>query len=483
MVHQRTSVALTIFLLTIFAFGSVREAKAVDNSNASPFNMHLQFEVFSTDLKTETVYTSNYELLLKAQDSNTPNFTAVICKPSFDEAVTFLSSNETGTNQIDDYLKISEQKQVEVNRWFFNPIRYLPPFGSPYDHFEISFLLAVNMSIRLDVNDTWFIMPLSMQGDWSFDEHPPVVKLAGMPDNQTLIGHGLNPDKFYRQNGNNMTDFYLITETFSFPYMQSLRTTIAYSIPPLSILLVAVLSVVRFKRMKRSDFLTLYLSAGLFAFAFLVSFYQYAPSKILTWQEVFLYVDFFFVTALAILAILFRKDEEPSHDNKEQRLTHATSRGLNVLEDKTDSGIQVLLSEISVRENSTLVISTVGASASLATLALLTQSGNINRMDLAWMALLFSIVSFLYREITIWSVERQDYIELKKHLTSRRGKLGSKQKGFIFVRMCFVRFLLLIPLATWFLVISPGQLFIPAILLICGVGFFSFFEYWLRYDF
>jgi hypothetical protein len=235
--------------------------------------------------------------------------------------------------------------------------------------------------------------------------------------------------------------------------------------------------------MKRSDFLTLYLSAGLFAFAFLVSFYQYAPSKILTWQEILLYIDFFFVTILAILAILFRTDEAtPSKGGEEQQSSHTARRHSNTVQDKTDSDIQVLLAEISTRENSTLVISTVGASASLAILALVTQSENINRMDLAWMALLFSIVSFLYREVTIWSVERQDYAELNRHLTSRGGKLRRRQRSFIVARMCLVRFLLLIPIATWLLVICPGQPAISAVSLICGVGFFSLFEYWLRYD-
>jgi hypothetical protein len=483
MLNLKLAILTAVLLVIIVVSGSTHGAEANDDPQAPAFFMHLQFEVFSIDLKTETVYTSNYEFLLKARDPNTPNFTAVILKPSYYEAGTYLSGNDTGTSQIYDYLKINEPQSLEVNRWSLTRIQPLPPLGSPFDHFELSFLIAVNMSTRLELNDTWFIMPLSMQGDWSHGEQPPIVKLANFPDNQTLIAHGLNPDKFFQHNGENMTDFYLITETFTFPYMQSLRITVAYSIPSISILFVGLFSLSQFKRMKRSDFLTLYLGAGLFAFTFLVSFYQYAPSKVLTWQEIFLYVDFFFVTALAILAILFRKDGESSKNKEDkQRPKQAASSDTNAIPEKKDLDTQVLLAQISARENSTLVISTVAASASLAILAFVVQNGNVTRLDLAWIALLFSIAGFLYREVTIWSVEREDYAILNDEVPSYRRNLNRRQKAFVFARMCLVRFLLLLPLTTWLLIMCPSQPVMSAVAMVSGVGFFSLLEYCLRYD-
>lgn len=478
---KKPLLVIAVFSLIILSSSSVYKVKALDDSNSPPFFLRLQFEIFSIDLKTETAYTSNYEFLLKARDPSVSNFTAVILKPNFDEAVLHYSGNETGTNQIYDYLKIGEPKPLEVNRWFLTRKLSWPLLGSPFDRFELSFLMAVNMSTRLELNDTWFVMPVSLQGDWEYQEHPLVIKLAELPDNQTLIAHGLNPDKFYRQNGNYMTDFYLITETLSFKYIQSLRIAIAYSLPSISILFVASFSAYRFKRLRRRDFLTLYLSAGLFAFTFLVSFYEYAPSKILTWQEVLLYVAFAFVSVLAIVAVVFKREESSKNDDEEQTTKPAARMEFGGISDNKSQSVQVLLAEISARENSTLVISTVAASASLAILAIVVQSGDVSSPDLAGIALLFSIIGFLYREVTILSVEREDYIALNKHRESLKRSLSHTQKGFILARMYCVRFLLLMPVAAWSLIMSFGGVVAPAIMLACVSGFFSLLEYYIRY--
>lgn len=482
MVHiKKTALLVAIFSLIILSSSFAFKAKALDDSHSPPFFLRLQFEIFSIDLKTETVYTSNYEFLLKARDPDVSNFTVVIAKPNLDEAVVHLSGNETGTSQIYDYLKIGEPKPLEVNRWFFTRKLSWPLLGSPFDRFELSFLMAVNMSTRLDLNDTWFVMPVSMQGDWEYEEHPLVIKLAGLPDNQTLLAHGLNPDKIYRQNGNSMTDFYLITETLSFSHIQSVRIAIAYSFPSISILFVAAFSVYRFNRLRRRDFLTLYLSAGLFAFTFLVSFYAYAPSKILTWQEILLYVDFIFVSILAIVAVVFKREECSRNNDEERRKPQSVRMELGGVSENKSQKVQVLVAEISARENSTLVISTVAASASLAIMSVVVQNGNVSRPELGGIALLFSIVGFLYREVTILSVERQDYIELDKHLGFLKRRSNHTQKMFILARMYSVRVLLLIPMVAWSLIMSPGELVVPVIILTCVSGIFTFLEYYRRY--
>ena len=479
--HIKKALLLVVLFLFISLSASFHEAKALDGSNSPPFFLRLQFQIFSIDLKTETVYTSNYEFLLKARDSDVSNFSAVILKPNLDEAVLHLSGNETGTSQIYDYLKIGEPKPLEVNRWFLTRKLYWPLLGSPFDRFELSFLMAVNMSTRLELNDTWFVMPVSMQGDWEYEEHPLVIKLAGLPGNQTLVAHGLNPDKFYRQNGDSMTDFYLITETFSFSSVQSLRIAIAYSFPSISILIVAAFSVYRFNRLRRRDFLTLYLSAGLFAFTFLVSFYEYAPSMIQTWQEILLYVDFIFVSVLAIVAVLLKSEEYSKNNNGVQATQPTVKMEPSGKSDDQSQSINLLLAEISARENSTLVISTVAASASLAILAIAAHEGYTSRPELTWIALLFSIVGFLYRDMTILSVERLDYITLRKHLGLLERRLNYTQKFFILARMYFVRLLLVIPMATWSLVLNPLEFIVPAIILTCVSGFFTVIEYSVRY--
>lgn len=183
-------------------------------------------------------------------------------------------------------------------------------------------LIAVNMSTELNFGDGTVFMPVYLRGEWVWSADIRAEKLAAMPSNQTLTSLGLSPEKFYAWRCNNMSDFYLFTVNLNSPFMNSMRTTIAFFLPSMAILAVLAVAFVKRKSVKRTDFLAIFVGAGLFTLSFLVSFYQYAPPDVFTWQEVFLIVDFAFAASLAVYSIV-RGDESESdsgHKTRTQKL-------------------------------------------------------------------------------------------------------------------------------------------------------------------
>jgi hypothetical protein len=303
-------------LSVALGFGSILNVRAADQTPASSFNMSLQFQVYSIDLKTEVLYSKYYSFLMWTNDPDVHSFEAVMLRPEYNEAIRFLSYNESGHQQIYEEIETDPEKVSVPWQWKLNPKRSFI-LGTSFDSYELSFLITINMSTRLGLNDTWFIMPVYMRGDWVWNEQPTIKKLSDVPSNKTLISLGLSPEKFFQYHCNNMTDFYLITESFSFPPMQSWRITIAYLLPSIAILVVLIIATIRFRKMKRSDFLSLYLGAGLFTISFLVLSYQYAPYKLWSWQEILFLLDFAFATGLVICA-LWKKGEEFSGGSDKQ---------------------------------------------------------------------------------------------------------------------------------------------------------------------
>lgn len=476
-------VVIFIILMPVIA----PKVEAAENADGYHFIMNLQFEIYSIDLKTETIYSSNYNLLFKAESPDTPNFTAVILKPHFYQAIRTQSSNDTGTNQVRDYVEITDPKLLAINRWYLNPRRLLPPYGSPFDYYELSFLIAVNMSTQLVLNDTWFIMPISMQGDWQWEEKPHIQKLDGIPSNETLLIHGLSSEMFYDKGGQEMTDFYLVTETFRFPEMHSMRIFLLYLFPSIGILLILGFSLYRSSRLSRSDFLTIYLGTALFILSFLVSFYQFAPSKVLTWQEIIFYLDFTISTLVTIGAILLKKEKQQSENKTPQEKSKPDiSNSPDKPAEKMDWRVQRMISEISSRENSTLVVATLAASVSLSILAFALQLISSRLFDVTMiMGLLFAVFGFSYREVTILGVDTKDYDTLNEYAPSLRGDPTRRQKAINFLRMFLIRFVLLIPVAAWLLFKYDLGVswMIPACIIIGFVSsLFSALEYALRYD-
>jgi len=97
---RKVLLLILVFLSIALAHGTTRDIKAADETNSYSFYMELQFEIYSIDLKMETVYSSNYYFLMKAQTPDVPNFKAVILKPWFHEAMIHESKNVSGTLQV-----------------------------------------------------------------------------------------------------------------------------------------------------------------------------------------------------------------------------------------------------------------------------------------------------------------------------------------------------------------------------------------------
>jgi hypothetical protein len=299
-------------VLGVVALGKTASVKATDNASAPFFNMTMQLNVYSIDIKTETLYSQYYDFHMWTSDPAVPSFEVVILQPDYYGGWEMASSNVSGNQQVSHAIN-SDRPDVNAWRWNLNPIR---PFilGTPWDQYEISFLIAVNTSTQLNINNGFVWMPAYLQGEWAYSEDIASQKLAARPSNQTLTSVGLSPQKFYQYGLDTMTDFYLFKVTLSYPSMNSWRTSIAFFLPSMAILAVLTVATIKRNRLKRADFLAIFVGAGLFTLSFLVSFYQYAPPDIFTWEELFLIVDFVFATSLAVYS-LCRREKEDYHDN------------------------------------------------------------------------------------------------------------------------------------------------------------------------
>jgi len=474
---------LLVLLCLALVLSIIQIANASEETKNPSFGLDFQFQVFTIDLKTEVVYSSNYYARMWTSEPAVKGFEAVMLRPDYNDGIRFLSGNVSGNQQIYEQIQTDPAKVSTPWEWRLNAKRFL--LGSPFDHYELSFLIAVNMSITLDINNTWVIVPFSMRGDWSWDEHPMVRELAEPPDNQTLASLGLSSQRFYQYGCENMADFYLITITFSFPTMYSTRIAIAYLLPSMTILLVLAVASARFKRLSISDFLTLYLGAGLFILSFVVSFYQYAPSKVLTWQEAIFYFDFLFVTGLVVAALKGKKSTKDAGNSAGTEPADPKNKG--DMSDKEQLRVQRLISQLSSRESSTLIVSTIAASVSLAILAVVMQSMNGPLSDSAFViGVAFSFIGFVYREATVFFVDPGDYNVLKLSALPLTPSSRSREAA-IFSRMFMVRFLLLMPIAAWLEVRLPPEsqssMWAVSITILCGVAFaLSVVEHFHRND-
>jgi len=106
-----------------------------------------------------------------------------------------------------------------------------------------------------------------------------------------------------------------------------------------------------------------------------------------------------------------------------------------------------LQDRVNARENSTLVFSTVVASASLVVLAVVLQDFNLNILKTQpWIkdvGLMFSLLGPLYREITIFTIDYLDYKKMPKQ---------NYPFWVTLPRMVIVRFFLFLPTVAWFII-------------------------------
>lgn len=127
--------------------------------------------------------------------------------------------------------------------------------------------------------------------------------------------------------------------------------------------------------------------------------------------------------------------------------------------------IEKLLGEINSQVSSTLVLSTVASSLSLAILTTLANKPFDERFNWGFLASLFAFLGFLYRELTIHCSLIDRYRTLNQKLSIRKDE--SSHSFPAFVRMTIVRFFLLLPLVVFFLLVVPSCVFI------FGIGIFA----------
>lgn len=193
--------------------------------------------------------------------------------------------------------------------------------------------------------------------------------------------------------------------------------------------------------------------------------------------------------ARILRAVTSHMRDKPSLNENDEKEESKPERGKGVkaLPGKEELRLQRLISELSSRENSTLVFSTIAASASLAIIALLWESTMTEWFDLAfWMGLLFSLAGFLYREATILGIDIEDYKILNLSVPTLRERSNKRVRTLNFFRMFIIRLFLLIPIGTWILVRFLGQTTGWMVLTYITLGgiafFFSLYEYDIKYD-
>ncbi len=306
---------LACAVLGVSALEKTGTVKATNETQAPSFDMMLQLNIYSIDLKTDTLYSQYYSFQMSTSDPTIQSFVAVVLRPDSQQADGMQSWNESNQQVVREQISTDPQKVTVPWQWRMNPIR---PFilGTPIDSYELSFLIAVNMSTDLNFGDGTVFMPVYLRGEWVWSPDIRAEKLAAMPSNQTLTSLGLSPEKFYAWRCNNMSDFYLFKVNLSSPFMNSMRTTIAFFLPSLAILAVLSLATWKRNRLKRADFLAIFVGAGLFTLSFLVSFYQYAPPDVFTWEELLLIADFIFATGLAGYSLWKKEEREYNGDHE-----------------------------------------------------------------------------------------------------------------------------------------------------------------------
>lgn len=152
--------------------------------------------------------------------------------------------------------------------------------------------------------------------------------------------------------------------------------------------------------------------------------------------------------------IVFKKGDIPSKGTEESH--EKNRRPPRDLSEREKVRLQRLVSELSSRENSTLVFSTVTTSTSLAILVLALEPARTQWFGLAfWMGLLFSLTGFLYREATVFGIDSENYREVRALLTisgETYYELDKRTRSLNFFRMIIIRFFLLVPTGSWILV-------------------------------
>lgn len=144
---------LLISLLFIAGTGNFQSAKGQDLTSSPSFNINMQLQVYSIDLRTEIAHSSSYYFRMWTYYPEVKSFEVVILRPDYQESLRIISWNESGHQQVYEEIKTDPSEVSVPWQWHMNPKR---PYGlgTPFDYYEISFLIAINMSTKLDLNET-----------------------------------------------------------------------------------------------------------------------------------------------------------------------------------------------------------------------------------------------------------------------------------------------------------------------------------------
>jgi hypothetical protein len=386
---------MVLFLCAYLVFGtkSLGQSLAVISIAEEPeatqsdeyWYLSVEFNVYSIDLKTETLSTSYFSLALWSWH-NTSAIRGALFKSDIEGSFGFTTWTIENTERQRFLVEIqTDPTKVTPWEWKLHPMQRALGLSSPFDRYKLSILVALNETIMVEHNYTDFRMPAILRGEWEWTVD--LKRLSEIPNNSTLLFHGIDLESFARYNGDEMLDFYLLTIVINPISTYVLRMIVAFLFPPLVILVLLILVAFKYRRLTRSDLLTIYLATAFFILPFLVSFYQYAQPKVFTWQEVLFLVDFIFATILVSYAILGKNSykEKQAEINKESFMKAKKAEDTSKPTTEREGRLKVLLTQYSllwteIREYSKemwQVPSVVGVLNSLLLSVTITQKSNL----------------------------------------------------------------------------------------------------------
>jgi len=115
-----------------------------------------------------------------------------------------------------------------------------------------------------------------------------------------------------------------------------------------------------------------------------------------------------------------------------------------------------LVTRTQTRETSTLTITTIASSASLVLIGLFCYINSDLRLLFGIMGFLYPLVGITYREITYWTIQKDDYSEIKKRIPEKDrhvidNKHGGKRRRILFYSLTGI------PVVGWIIILSNIQ--------------------------
>ena len=97
--------------------------------------------------------------------------------------------------------------------------------------------------------------------------------------------------------------------------------------------------------------------------------------------------------------------------------------------EQNDKALDVLIARTNTRETSTLTIVTVAASASLILLGLYSQDSLQPSWIIGGLGMAFPILGLIYRTITYYTIQKDDYDEIRNRIPSKDHKIIKNENG------------------------------------------------------